>query len=111
MSPANDDRIRVNPIRSPHPGELVNEYLEFHGWSQRDLARRTSLTPMTISKICNRRASIKPDTAVELEKVFHRPANFWINLQRQFDETSVQNSVVVLLLEWLEVVISILPWR
>jgi len=37
----------------PHPGETVMEYLEFQGWSQRDLARRTDLTPKTISEICN----------------------------------------------------------
>ena len=23
-----------------HPGEIVSEYVEFHGWTQRDLARR-----------------------------------------------------------------------
>jgi HTH-type transcriptional regulator/antitoxin HigA len=48
------------PHAVPHPGEMVLEYLEFYGWSQRDLARRTGLTPKTISEICNGKAPITP---------------------------------------------------
>src|SRR5947199_8489168 len=70
----------------PHPGETVMEYLEFLGWSQRDLARRTNLTPKTISEICNGKAPITPPTALAFEKVFQRPAHLWLNLQRNYDE-------------------------
>ena len=38
------------PVTAEHPGETVLEYLEFHEWSQRELARRTGLTPKTISE-------------------------------------------------------------
>ena len=41
-----------------HPGEIVSEYIEFHGWTQRDLARRTGLTPKTISEILNGKAPV-----------------------------------------------------
>src|SRR5213594_4552012 len=76
----------------PHPGEMVTEYLEHQGWSQRDLARRTGLTPKTISEICNGKAPITPATALTLEKVFQRPAHLWLNLQRQFDEAEARRS-------------------
>ncbi len=46
-------QIRLQPDAIPHPGEMVQEYLELNGWSQRDLARRTDLAPKTISEICN----------------------------------------------------------
>ena len=75
----------------PHPGEVVADYLEFHGWAQRDLARRTGLTPKTISEICNGKAPITPPTALALEKVLQRPAHFWLNLQRQFDEAEARH--------------------
>ncbi len=48
-----DSNTSFEPITVPHPGETVQEYLDFYGWSQRDLARRTGLTPKTISEICN----------------------------------------------------------
>jgi addiction module HigA family antidote len=74
-----------------HPGEIVSEYVEFRGWTQRDLARRTGLTPKTISEICNGKAPVMPATALALEKVLRRPAHFWLNLQRQFDEAEARS--------------------
>jgi addiction module HigA family antidote len=74
-----------------HPGEIVSEYVEFHGWTQRDLARRTGLTPKTISEICNGKAPLTPTTALAFEKVLRRPAHFWLNLQRQYDEAEARN--------------------
>ena len=75
-----------------HPGAMVSEYIEFNGWTQRDLARRTGLTPKTISEICNGKARISPVTALALEKVFHRPAHFWLNLQGRYDEALARQS-------------------
>src|SRR5262249_7933201 len=77
----------LDPGVVAHPGETVLEYLEFFEWSQRELARRTGLTPKTISEICNGKAPITPTTALALEKVFRRPAHLWLNLQRNFDES------------------------
>lgn len=79
------------PNAVPHPGETVLEYLDFHGWSQRDLARRTGLTPKTISEICNGKAPITPPTALAFEKAFQRPAHLWLNLQRHFDEAEARS--------------------
>src|SRR5260370_36791617 len=76
----------LQPTAVPHPGEVVADYLEFHGWAPRDLARRTGLTPKTLSEICNGKAPVTAPTALALEKVLQRPAHFWLNLQRRFDE-------------------------
>lgn len=78
------------PTTVPHPGETVQEYLDFYEWSQRDLARRTGITPKTISEICNGKAPITPTTALAFEKAFQRPAHLWLNLQRQFDEVEAR---------------------
>lgn len=80
----------LQPTAVPHPGEVVADYLEFYGWAQRDLARRTGLTPKTISEICNGKAPVTAPTALALEKVLQRPAHFWLNLQRQFDEAEAR---------------------
>ncbi len=96
----NDTRLLYEPTTSTHPGETIVEYLEFNSWSQRDLARRTGLTPKTISEICNGKAPVTPQTSLALENVFHRPAHFWLNLQRQFDEAEARQRAVSKHAEW-----------
>lgn len=98
----NDTRLAYEPKSAAHPGETVVDYLEFNGWSQRDLARRTGLTPKTISEICNGKAPITPTTALALETVLKRPAHFWLNLQRQYDEAEARQQVTAKLDRWKE---------
>src|SRR5947209_1214343 len=93
-------QTRFEPNAVPHPGETVLEYLEFQGWSQRDLARRTGLTPKTISEICNGKTPITPSTALAFEKVLQRPAHFWMNLQSQYDETEARYRQLNRSLDW-----------
>lgn len=93
-------QLRFEPETIPTPGETVVEYLEFHDWSQRDLARRSGLTPKTISEICSGKAPITPTTALAFEKVFRRPAHFWLNLQRQFDEMEARGRMTAKMDEW-----------
>jgi addiction module HigA family antidote len=83
-----------------HPGDTIAEYLEFYGWSQRDLARRTGLTPKMISEICNGKAPITPPTALAFERAFQRPAHFWLNLQRNFEEARARRTEVAKLSGW-----------
>lgn len=98
----NDTRLAYEPTTAAHPGETVVDYLEFNGWSQRDLARRTGLTPKTISEICNGKAPITPTTALALENVLKRPAHFWLNLQRQFDEAEARVRATSKFDDWRE---------
>src|SRR5258706_8909829 len=98
MGSAHQVKFEWNAV--PHPGETVLEYLDFNGWSQRDLARRTDLTPKTISEICNGKGPITPPTALAFEKVFQRPAHFWLNLQRQFDEAEARRHELAKTSQW-----------
>ena len=85
-----------------HPGTMVSEYLEFNEWTQRELARRTGLTPKTVNEICNGKARISPTTALAFERVFHRPAHFWLNLQTKYDEIEARQLAMDNLLSWRE---------
>jgi len=97
-----DSNNSFEPTALPHPGETVQEYLDFYEWSQRDLARRTGLTPKTISEIINGKGPITPTTALAFEKAFQRPAHLWLNLQRQFDEVEARRREEVKALGWDE---------
>ena len=81
----------VEPCAEIHPGEMLLEHLESNRWRQADLAGVTGLTPKTISAICAGEVPITLGTSLTLEKVFHRPAHFWLNLQRQHDEVSAKS--------------------
>ena len=85
-----------------HPGETVLEYLDFFGWSQRALARRTGLAPKTISTICNGKAPITPPTALAFEKAFQRPAHLWLNLQIHYDEAEARDRQIAKSFQWSE---------
>jgi HTH-type transcriptional regulator/antitoxin HigA len=93
-----------SPLYEPdfvsHPGDTIVDYLETNGWSQSDLARRTGLAPKTISEICNSKASISAPTSLALEKVLQRPAHFWLNLQRRYDEAKERKRALAQLPEW-----------
>ena len=98
----NDSPTVYEPQSVAHPGEIVVDYLEFNGWSQRELARRSGLTPKTISEICSGKAPISPTTALAFEKVLQRPAHFWLNLQRCFDEAEARKQVATKYQSWQE---------
>src|SRR5437879_4382811 len=100
MNSAHQTSFEPNAV--PHPGETVVEYLEFYGWSQRDLARRTGLAPKTISEICNGKAPVTPTTALAFEKAFERPAHLWLNLQRHFDEAEARNQESARHFQWTD---------
>ena len=72
------------------PGEILIEYLESLGMSQRDLAARTGLTPKTVNEIAQGKAPITAETALKLERVLGRPAHFWQNLESLYQEARVR---------------------
>lgn len=90
---AEQHEAEFNPNFVVHPGEVVIEYLDHFGWSRRDLARKTGLSPKTISEICNGKTSVTAPTSLAFELVFGRPAHFWLNLQSQFDESVVRSLI------------------
>lgn len=68
------------------PGEVLEEYLDAHGMSQAELAARTGMAKKTINEIVKGKAPITSDTALKLERTLGRPAHFWSNLERQYQE-------------------------
>lgn len=96
----NRAHLRYEPDTVLHPGEFLLEYLESNRWTQREVARRTGITTKTVSEICNGKAPITPPTSLALERLFQRPAHFWLNLQRQFDEAEARKREAANRDEW-----------
>jgi len=68
------------------PGEILEDYLESYGMTQVELADRLGFTTKTVNEIVKGKAPITADTSIKLERVFSRPAHFWNNLERQYQE-------------------------
>ncbi len=86
--------ISSNPFQPDYvvpPGEILSEYLDSLGMTQRDLAARTGLTPKTINEIVQGKAAITADTALKLERVVGRPAHFWQNLESLYREARARS--------------------
>jgi len=73
-----------------HPGEILAEYLDAVGISQIELAQRTGLHAKTINEIINGKAPISSETAAVLAPVLHRPADFWLNLERTYQDDCIR---------------------
>ena len=68
------------------PGEILEEYLDSLGMTQVELAARTGLTKKTINEIIKGKSPITYETALKFERTLGRPAHFWNNLERQYQE-------------------------
>lgn len=68
------------------PGEVLEEYLEELNMTQAELSDRTGLAKKTINEIIKAKSPITPETALKLERVLGRPAHFWSNLERQYQD-------------------------
>jgi HTH-type transcriptional regulator / antitoxin HigA len=83
------NNIRTNSFVPDYlvaPGEVIEEYLEDLGMTRAELADRTGLTGKTIDEIIQAKSPITPDTALKLEPILGRPAHFWNNLERQYQD-------------------------
>ena len=79
--------MNKNDIFDPiFPGEILREdFLEPLGISINQLSRDLSVPPNRISEIVNGKRAITADTALRLERYFGIEAQFWLNLQTEFD--------------------------
>lgn len=72
--------VQVEP-----PGTFIKEELDARGWSQRDLAYVLGKKEQELSPIFSGARAITPDMARLLGDAFDVPAEFFANLQKQFD--------------------------
>lgn len=66
------------------PGETIRENMEFLGMNQKELASRLNMTQKHVSNIINGNAPITYDTALKLELVIGPSAQFWMNLETNY---------------------------
>ncbi|MBW2300011.1 MAG: HigA family addiction module antidote protein [Deltaproteobacteria bacterium] len=83
------------------PGEVLADYLASLGMTQAELAARTGLAKKTINEIIKGKSPITHETALKFERALGRPAHFWNNLERQFQEDRIRLAEQQRLESWL----------
>ena len=69
-----------------HPGEILRlEFLELLDITPYRLSKDINVAQTRISEILAEKRSITADTALRLSKYFGNNAQFWLNLQTQYD--------------------------
>lgn len=73
-----------------HPGETIKELLEEKEMTQEELAIRTEYSAKHVSEVISGKKDISSRFANALEYVFNIPAEFWINLQGNYDNEIIE---------------------
>jgi addiction module HigA family antidote len=78
------------PVTAIHPGEHLAEELIALEMSAAELARQLEVPTNRITEILNGRRGITGDTALRLAHFFGTTAEFWLNLQSQYEIRQAQ---------------------
>jgi addiction module HigA family antidote len=78
-------------VLAVHPGRLLRRELGARGLSANRLALDLGVPSGRITDILNGRRSITADTAVRLGRYFGNRAQFWLDLQSQYDIAMIES--------------------
>lgn len=85
---------RSHAVSDASPGEiLLEEFMCPLGLSQNALGRALRVPPRRINEIVHGKRSITPDTALRLARYFGTSAQFWLNIQQNYDLAQSQRSL------------------
>lgn len=78
------ERNKFMPTIAIPPGDTIRENMEFLGMNQKELAARLGITTKHLSNIINGNSPITYETALKLESVIGPSAQFWMNLETNY---------------------------
>ena len=94
MTSKSSTTTRARPtIPIAHPGRLLKRELVARGLSANRLSLDLGVPSGRITDILNARRSITADTAVRLGRYFGNRAQFWLDLQSQYDIALVERNL------------------
>lgn len=77
-----------------HPGEVLREeFLKPLGMSPGALAKACDVPRTRIERIASEETNITADTALRLARALNTSAQFWLNLQNDFDVQNTERSL------------------
>ena len=89
MTKKRQSEVKFAPI---HPGEILQDAIDGAGLSQSSLAAHIGVSQSKVNDICRGRRGISLEMAARLARAFGTSAEFWYNLQKQFELDSFDAS-------------------
>ena len=86
-------------MQPAHPGALIKETIDGlkeetgHNYTQSEIAKGLGVTRKTLSGILNEHQGISSEMCVRLSEAFGTSAEFWLNVQRNFDLWHAERAV------------------
>ena len=77
------------------PGTILKEKMSQHGFSLKDLARISGVSPIHLSQIIGGKRRITAESAFRIGAWFHTEPGFWLGLQAEFDLSLARQSLAV----------------
>lgn len=81
---ATSKELKNTPFAVAHPTEIIKDELKARGMSQKELASRMDMQASNLSRFL-KGENITPAIAAKLEVALDIPAEFWLNLQAQYE--------------------------
>ncbi|MES2701173.1 MAG: HigA family addiction module antitoxin [Bacteroidota bacterium] len=73
-------------LEPSHPGEILREvFIKERSLTITEVAKGLHIARANLSAIVNERAGISPELAVKLSEAFGNTAQFWVNLQKNYE--------------------------
>lgn len=86
--------MKTYSVADSTPGEiLMDEFMTPLGLSQNALGRALHVPPRRINEIVHGKRSITPDTALRLARYFGTSAQFWLDVQQNYDLAKSQREL------------------
>ncbi|MBC3916938.1 HigA family addiction module antidote protein [Undibacterium sp. CY18W] len=73
----------LTQFNPPHPGELLQEYIE--GRSVTEVARHLGVDRTTLSRLLHGKSDLSADMALRFEAALGTSASMWLGMQRDYD--------------------------
>ena len=93
----NSQKKRDFTVKPIHPGTILREEILIpRDISPQELATALKVPKEQIKWVCEERADITPDLAARLALYFDSTAEFWMNLQRSYEEELAKERIELL---------------
>ena len=78
-------KTQSTPHTATHPGVILKNELDSRDISQKEFAQSIDMQVTMLNEIIKGKRTVTADIGLALEKALDIPADFWVNLQAQYD--------------------------
>lgn len=78
------------------PGKTLKEQIRYLGMSQKELSERMGITEKAVSHIITGKVAVSLDTALKLETILGIDADFWLNLEANYQINKAKNTETII---------------